>query len=159
LALIKPNEKKEPGEQTEPAKERPRTLAAARQKATLNGEKIRQSGGTISRGNVSFDVKMTPFGDYDREFISAVEQCWRLLLENHQGTQIAGKVVVDFRLSYDGRISDVMVQENTSSEIQAMLCKLAIVKPSPYPRWPPAMRRELGEKPREVRFTFYYNTY
>jgi hypothetical protein len=67
--------------------------------------------------------------------------------------------VVDFRLTYDGRITDIKVNEKDTyvTETQAVLCQSAILNPQPYPRWPTAMWREMGGKPREMRFTFYYN--
>jgi len=33
------------------------------------------------------------------------------------------KVVVDFRLTYDGRITDMKIQENEAGEILGMLCQ------------------------------------
>ena len=146
------------GEALAPPKERPRTLAAARaQKAMLSGEKIRQDGGVSAHGQVSFDAKATTFGEYDLAFIVAVEQCWHNLLDEHQGTQRPGKVVVDFRLTYDGRITDMKVQDNEVGEILSMLCQSAILNPQPYPRWPTDMRKTIGGNSREIRFTFYYN--
>ena len=167
LALVRPKETKPPtdgsldtdtGDSNNPPKDRPRTLAAARaQKAALAGEKIRQDGGSPVHGSVAFDVKATPFGDYDRDFIAAVQQCWYNLIDEHQGTHRAGKVTVDFRLTHDGRITDIKVQENEVGEILSMLCQSAIQNPAPYPRWPTAMRQVIPGNYREIRFTFYYN--
>src|SRR5262249_49330089 len=103
LAIVRPRDTKPPNEgsvekatgQTPAPRDRPRTLSAARaQKALLTGEKMRQEGGSSSVGQVSFDAKATPFGEYDAAFIAAVEQCWHLLIEQHQGTQRPGRVVV-----------------------------------------------------------------
>jgi outer membrane biosynthesis protein TonB len=168
LALVRPRETKpvdarvdttaDPSTKPPQPRERPRTLAAARaQKGILTGQPMRQSGGVSSRGKVAFDTKATPFGDYDRDFIAAVEQCWHILLDNHSGTHRAGKVVVDFKLTYDGRITDVVIQENEVGEILSMLCQSAILNPQPYPRWPAQMRQVIGANSREIRFTFYYN--
>jgi len=166
LALVKPREPKPPsdgqvmdasGDSKIPPKERPRTLAQARAaKGILTGEKMKQDGGTSSRGRLAFDTKATSFGDYDAAFIAAVEQCWYNLLDDHQGTQRHGKVVVEFRLTPDGRITDIKVPNNEVGEILSMLCQSAILNPQPYPRWPAAMRKEIGSS-REIRFTFYYN--
>ena len=118
---------------------------------------MRQDGGTSSRGKVSFDTKSTPFGEYDAAFIAAVEQCWHNLLNDHQGTQRSGKVIVDFKLTYDGRITDVRVQDEQVGPVLSMLCQSAIQNPAPYPRWPAQMRQTIGGNSREIRFTFYYN--
>ncbi len=167
LALVKPREPKPPtdgqvdagtGQSLTQPKERPRTLAAARaQKAMLSGQAMKQDGGVSDRGKIAFDTKATPFGDYDLAFISAVERCWHILLDEHQGTRRPGKVVIVFILNYDGRISDIKIQENDVGEISAMLCQSAILNPSPYPRWPAKMRQEIGGNSREMTFTFYYN--
>jgi hypothetical protein len=166
LALVRPKESKPPsdgvvdtgtGEAATP-KNRVRTLAEARaRKAMLSGETFKQQGGASSWGKVALDAKATPFGDYDLAFIAAVEQCWHILLEEHQGTQRSGKVVVDFRLTYDGRITELRVQDNEVGEILSMLCQSAILNPQPYPRWPAQMRQTIGGNSRDIRFTFYYN--
>jgi hypothetical protein len=160
LALVRPNPKppaegqdKGTGEQPD----RPRRLSQVRDQAMLSGQRIRQAGGSRSPGRVSFDAKATPFGDYDAAFIAAVEQCWHLLLEQHRGTQRSGKVVVEFSLSYDGRITDLKVEENDAGEILGMLCQSAILNPAPYPRWPAQMRQTIASNSRSMRFTFFYN--
>jgi len=167
LAFVRPREPKpatagevDTGSSQAQPKERPRTLAAARaQNPKLAGQTMKQEGGMSNLGKVAFDTKATPFGDYDLAFISAVERCWYLLLDQHEGTRLTGKVVVDFRLTYDGRITDIKVNEKDAfvTETQAVLCQSAILNPQPYPRWPTPMWREMGGKPREMRFTFYYN--
>jgi hypothetical protein len=156
LALVRPKDG-QVDTNTEQPRERPRTLAAARQqKAMLSGQTMKQAGGFSERGQVSFDVKATAFGDYDAAFIAAVEQCWHILIDEHQGTRRAGRVVVDFRLTYDGRITDIKIQENEVGEILSMLCQSAILNPAPYPRWPAQMRQTIGGNSREIRFTFIY---
>jgi hypothetical protein len=163
LALVRPRDPKPPSDGeldtgTGVTRDRPRTLSEARaRKAMLAGQPMKQEGGVSHRGKVAFDTKATPFGDYDLAFIAAVERCWHLLLDEHQGTQRPGKVVVDFRLTYDGRITNIQVQENEVGEILSMLCQSAILNPQPYPRWPVAMRQTIAGNYRDIRFTFYYN--
>jgi hypothetical protein len=154
LALVRPKD----GEVDTPTppRERPRRLSDVRAKAMLSGQTMKQAGGISERGQVSFDVKATAFGDYDAAFIAAVEQCWHILIDEHQGTRRAGRVVVDFRLTYDGRITDIRIHENEVGEILSMLCQSAILNPAPYPRWPAQMRQTIGGNSREIRFTFIY---
>ena len=138
--------------------DRPRTLAAARAaKGMLAGEKMRQDGGANQRGQLSVDVKGTPFGAYDAAFIAAVQQRWYDLIDNSQVVQRSGKVVLQFRLIYDGRITDMKVNDNNVGELLCLLCQRAVLDPAPYARWPSDMRRVIGENYREVTFTFYYN--
>ena len=146
------------GEALSAAPDRPRTLAAARaRKAMLTGEKMKQDGGTRQRGNLSFDVKATAFGAYDAAFIAAVQQRWYDLLESTPYTQRSGKVIVEFRLNYDGRISDIRAVGNEVGELLALICQRAILDPAPFARWPTDMRRAIGANYRDVTFTFYYN--
>lgn len=164
LALLKPKKPSDgqldatTGDSSLKPKDRPKTVAEAKaRKGLLTGEKIRQDGGTMNKGSVAFDVKASPFGDYDAAFISAVERCWHLLLDEHQGTRRPGKVVVDFKLNSDGRITEIKIASNEVGEIQSMLCQSAILNPAPYPRWPAQMRQTIAGNTREIRFTFYYN--
>jgi hypothetical protein len=143
---------------------RPRTLAAAQAMKPLNeqsalaGARMRQDGG-VKRFSVqsSLDVRASPFGAYDAKFVSAVQQCWYGLLdEQRYSLDRLGKVVVDFHLTSDGRITEMKLVESNVGDIYGTLCQLAISKPAPYEKWPPDMRRMVGNNFREVRFTFYY---
>jgi hypothetical protein len=155
---VKPEEGKAPelGAPPKP-KEKPRTLVAARAQKNLVGEPMKQNGGAAARGKIAFDVKATPFGSYDAQFIAAVQQRWFDLLESTQFGQRSGKVVLEFRLNYDGRISDMKVNGNEVGELLGLLCQRAILDPAPYQKWPSDMRRMVGSNFRDVSFTFYYN--
>lgn len=161
---IKPPEKTGDGSEPEkiaapPAHVRPRTLAAARQQnPMLAGRALEQDGGVERPGRVALDVKGSPFGDYDRAFINAVQDRWYQLLEKNKFMMDRrGRVVVDFRLAHDGRITNVKSSDNNVGELLGLLCQKAIMDPSPFQRWPIEMRRMVGAEYREVRFTFYYD--
>jgi len=171
LSLAKPDEKpdkeKSPKVQSEsetPAdrpketkRTRPRLLEEA-SKSMLKGEKMKQEGG-VNRLSLdsSLGVKATIVGEYDREFVAAVQQRWDTLLEG-RSTAVPGKVVLQFRLHQDGRITDVLTIENSAGSMLGLYCEMAIRDPSPYRKWPTAMRRELAADFRDVKFTFYYLT-
>jgi hypothetical protein len=108
-----------------------------------------------SGGHISLVTKATPFGEYDAAFLGQVEKWWHLLIENNRGAQ-PGKVVVDFRLTQDGRITNMRVRENEAGEIAGMLCQSAILNPVPYPKWPAQMRQTINGTSREMRITFSY---
>ncbi len=159
----------EPRKKPEPVppdpKPRPRTLkeAMARlpeaQVNRLAGQKMRQDGGVRRLATSSaLDVKASPFGDYDRAIIVAIQNRWFDLLDMRGfGHEKSGRVVLNFRLHQDGRITNMDVTENTVDEMLSLLCQKAILDPAPYARWPSDMRRMIGADYREVRFTFYYN--
>lgn len=144
-------------------KPRPRTLAQARQlqpqKSQIAGKKMKQEGGVKRRNIVpSMDTLGTPFGVYDAWFIAQVQQRWYYLLEqNSYAYNWAGHVKVSFRLYYDGRVTDFMIDQNNSGEIQGVLCQKAILENVPYRQWPSDLRRMVDKDYRKLRFTFYYN--
>jgi hypothetical protein len=139
---------------------RPRTVAEAKaQKGVIEGKKIRQEGGARKHSiGTNLDVQATPFGAYDSMFIQAVQARWFSLLDERDfaGGQ-AGKVVLEFRLNHDGRITALRVVESDVDEILSWLCQRAILDPAPYRPFPSDLRRMLNNDFREVRFTFYYN--
>ena len=174
LAMAKPGPEQKPVPQPmapslpaaakEPSRIRPRTVAAALAQTDLNpnsaliGQKMAQEGG-VKRFRVesSLEVKASSLGNYDARFVAAVQQCWDALLEQqHYSLDRLGKVVIDFRLTEDGRITDMRVVEENVGDIWTTICQLAITKPSPYEKWPTDVRRMVGADYRDVRFTFYY---
>jgi hypothetical protein len=119
---------------------------------------MKQDGGVTRRASLAMEnVKGTPFGAYDQMFIQAVQQRWYDLIDSSQFVQRSGKVVLQFRLTYDGRISDLRVNESDVGDLLALLCQRAILDPAPYKPWPADMRRMIGANFRDVTFTFYYN--
>ncbi len=141
------------------AASRPRTVAEAKaQKGIIEGQKMRQDGGVKRRLNMSMDVKATPFGSYDNAFIAAVQSSWfRQLDERQLFSNDAGKVVVEFRLNYDGRITGLRVVEAQVNDHLAWMCQRAVLDVNPFIAFPSDMRRLVKNDFREIRFTFYYN--
>ena len=133
---------------------RPRKLSEVTGRPT---DRIKQDGGVrrLSMSS-SLDVKGSIIGQYDAEFIAAVEARWFQLIDQ-QNLRDGGKVVVNFRLHPDGRISNTSVPETTVKGLIAQLiCRSAIEEPAPYKKWPAEMRRELNADFRDITFTFFY---
>lgn len=148
----------------QPQRERPRTVAAAKAMRQLNpdsalvGEQMKQEGG-VSRFSVesSLSAQGTPLGNYDAKFVAAVQRCWNESLDEHRYTgERAGKVVLKFKLTSEGRIQDMETVESSVGEIYTVLCQLAVTKPAPYEKWPDEVRKLLRGNQREVTFTFHY---
>jgi hypothetical protein len=164
LTMGKPGDRENKSEGDAP-KPKPRTVAEAKarlaqqQRQSTAGERTKQDGGVRRRSLVSsLDAIGSPFGAYDAAVIAAVQERWYGLLEERSyASDRTGKVVLEFRLNYDGRVTDIKVVENTVDEMLCLLCQKAIVDPAPFGRWPSDMRRMVPEDYREVRFTFYYN--
>lgn len=134
---------------------RPRTLAEARQ---LAGEKMKLDGGVSRRGNTSLlDVKGTTFGQYDEVIRMAVQQRWYSLLESRgYSYRGGGKVVIEFRLHADGRVTNAKIEESNMDLNLSYLCLAAIEDPAPFGAWPDDMRRMIGEDYRDLKFQFFY---
>jgi hypothetical protein len=141
---------------------RPRTIKEAllRQNRTqLVGEKMKQDGG-VSKNKIvaSYDAKASPFGAYDAALIEAIQSRWYDLLDQiSYNNYRSGRVVVSFRLNYDGRITDMRIAETTVGDTLALLCQKAILDPAPYDKWPQEMRQMADKDYRDISFTFYYN--
>ncbi|HKS37756.1 MAG TPA: hypothetical protein VJW76_11240 [Verrucomicrobiae bacterium] len=152
LALAKPTE------QEPPKRERPRKLADVKpQETAMAGKKTKQDGG-VRRAQIvaSLDVKATPFGAYDAAIIAAIQKRWYDLLDQSTFPPRTGRVVIEFRLYADGRITDLKVTEEDVGDILTVYCRRAISDPAPYGPWPSDMRRMIGKEYRDVKFTFYY---
>lgn len=135
--------------------ERPRTLAQALHQ--LPGQMMKQDGGVPRQATTpAFDVKLTGYGDYDERFIEAVSQRWFDLLDSRQfALDRAGKVVLQFTLHFDGRVTDMKITENTVGDVLGYVCEKAINDPAPFAPWSSDMRQKLGDS-RDFQFTFYY---
>ena|SRR5687767_9080514 len=94
---------------------------------------------------------------YDAKMIGRIKKRWLELTPLIQ-MRGAGQVVVDFRLSYDGQVSDVRVRPTRLLGFAVEICKQAILDCAPFDPWPAEMRRLIGETGREVTFTFNYST-
>ncbi len=118
---------------------------------------MKQDGGVDRRGSVSFDTRATPYGEYDDAMIQAIQDRWYGLLDQRDyASDSRGRVVLQFVLHFDGRVSDMNIAENTAGEVLGLICRKAVEDNSPFAPWPSDMRRMLGET-RHIQFTFYYN--
>jgi hypothetical protein len=129
---------------------------AAVEDSTL-GEPARKNGGAnLLSVKPALVVKGSPTATYDAAFVSAVKARWYQLLENRT-PNAPGKVVVEFRMRSDGRVTNVSVIQNEVTEFLSAICQQAILDPAPYARWPGEMRRDVGADFRDVQFTFYFD--
>jgi hypothetical protein len=137
---------------------RARTLAEARQrKGIVVAPKMKQEGGIRKIGPEMLDVRGTRFGAYDAAIVAAVQQHWYdLLAERKFAGEGMGKVVLEFHLNSNGKITEMKTTNTEVGAVLAVICQRAVLDPSPYAEWPSDMRREIGRNYREVRFTFYY---
>ena len=110
----------------------------------------------MEQNTVSLDVPETPFSSYDAQFFSAVERRWHSLLGSSAFKHRPGKVIIDFVLRHDGKVTDLKVRENEVDEIFALICQRSILDPAPYPHWTDDMRLRVGANRRTMSITFHY---
>ncbi|HEY4415315.1 MAG TPA: energy transducer TonB [Verrucomicrobiae bacterium] len=140
-----------------PQPPRPRTLNAAREQLHLPGQQMKQDGGAHRRLQASFDVKATPFGDYDRRLIEAVQQRWDDLLTTQRfAGDRTGRVQVHFRLTNDGTVESVTIVSSSVGELFSYMCQASIEEAAPFGKWPDDMRQQIGKNFRDITFTFDY---
>ena len=136
---------------------KPRTLKEALEQNHLPGLQMRQDGAAHHGLIRSFDAKATPFGDYDSAIIYAVTERWYSLLDQQNFAQDrTGRVVVQFKLEYDGSVRDVEVLDNNVGDVLSYVCQAAIENAAPFGKWPDEMRQAIGADYREIKFTFDY---
>ena len=98
-----------------------------------------------------------PFKTYDRAFRNSIMQSWYTLLDKSKiGAHKTGKIVLQFHLNYDGRVTEMKVLEDGVGDEQAAVCQRAVLSVAPFPRWPEDMKRMVGENYRAITYTFNY---
>jgi hypothetical protein len=146
-------------DQTQQEQPRPRTLkeAYAEMAKRLPSMTMKQEGGAARHAAIpSLNVKVTGFGDYDERFAEAVDQNWENLLESQKfSLDRTGKVVLLFRLNYDGTISQMRFSENNVGDLLGYVCEKAVLDGAPYEQWTEDMRMKLGDHI-DVIYTFGY---
>lgn len=99
----------------------------------------------------------TPFGDYDRSVIQAIQQNWYTLLAAQTNkVERTGKAVIGFDLHADGSVNNIKCLESTVGDQHAKLGQQAIQKAAPFQPWPADLQRMVGANTRATTMTFYY---
>lgn len=148
------------GDQEAPKPKPPRTIAEALARLGENklvGMKMKQDGGVHRTLEISsMDARGTEFGAYDAYLVRVIANRWYQLLD---GLSFAadgyGKVVLEFDLHFNGRVTDMKMTDRSVGESLGLVCEKAVMDPAPFNPWSAEMRRMLGEV-RHIQFTFHY---
>lgn len=161
--VVEPIEgREEPSEDTEavgftaPADPRRSTPAPRPRLArALPGPVKRQDAGVSQTGYIGVDANFSQFGEYMERMVEAVSQHWhnncRLAAYSGSGSN----VVVEFRMTRDGRIRDLTTKQSTASGLGEQLVKSAIEVGDPYGPWTEDMVQILGDD-ETITFRFRY---
>jgi len=97
------------------------------------------------------------FALHDSRFFSSITNRWYILLRPIGGKQIQnGTVVLKFNLHDDGKITDLKVAKNTTTQLLASICQKAVLEIAPYEIWTPEMLKAQGQPYRTITFSFHY---
>ena len=128
-----------------------REIAAVKSRATTMG---------VSRiGITAFNVAGSPFGEYDKALIFAVQNRWYALLDENRRKQTnlpTGTVVLQFDLRADGSVANMTTKSDSSGPVAESFCREAIEGSAPFAPLSESLQRLIGGDPREIVFTFYY---
>ena len=114
------------------------------------------TSGVARIGVAAFNVAASPFGEYDKKIVRAVQSRWFALIDRNDIYERSGTVTVRFALHSDGAVRALQREENTAGEILALFCEKAILESAPFDPFPEPLRLLVGNEPRIVSFTFYY---
>lgn len=105
----------------------------------------------------SLDLNDERVGPYNAQLIAAVQARWISLVSLSGASRKAGGLVVlEFKLSSDGRVSDLKVLKSTVTKLQSSVCEEAISLPAPFAHWSWDKREAVGADSQVVTFTFRY---
>ena len=137
---------------------RPRSLAEARRKNQLVGEKSLVKSTARRLGTTGMvDAQSKSFGDYDLRMQVAIQNTWYGIVSNLVlGEVDRGRVVIKFRLLENGSIEPTQVTESSVGLLLSASCQEAIERAAPFGPWPKKMRDEIGMAWRDITFTFNY---
>jgi len=91
---------------------------------------------SLSRSSARVEISAAitagePFHSYDHQLALEVMQRLRHLIDSLVLPAGSGKVVVKFRIDSTGKVSSPSIVLNETSEILGLVCKRAILDPSP----------------------------
>jgi hypothetical protein len=130
---------------------------AAGSNREIAARKSRVMAAGVGRIGISaFNVAGSPFGEYDKTLIRAVQSRWYALIQQNGLYERSGTVTLHFNLLQDGSVQDMAFKENSAGEILGLFCQKAVVDSAPFAPLPENLRMLIGDDPREVNFTFYY---
>lgn len=115
----------------------------------------RQAAGVSQTGYIGVNANFSEFGEYMERMVEAVTQRWHGLCASRSYGETQTHVMLEFKVTREGTIEEMSVEESTSQALGVLLCRTAIEQGAPYGVWPKEMVGVLGEQ-QTVRFAFYY---
>jgi hypothetical protein len=121
------------------------------------------ASGTARTGITAFNVAGSPFGEYDKALMVAVQSRWYALVDKNGLYERAGTVTVQFFLQSDGTLKTdgagrplLQTKDDGAGVVLASFCEKAILDSAPFPPFSEELKTLIGSDAREIDFTFYY---
>jgi len=119
-------------------------------------EKTRIEGSISNRGKAAVDALKTPLAVYKKQVNAAIGSRWYFYVQQRRDLISLGSAKMSYRITPQGKITDVKVVENTSNEVFAMICERSIreaeIGPPPEEATPAMIG---GRLEGELTFTYY----
>ena len=106
-------------------------------------------------GVIAMDASLSEFGEYEKQFYSAIQNGWYNEIAYHQPIESSSRVTVSFVLHSNGTINGLSVLSSTAGAMATRICESAIVRRSPFRAWTREMVEVYGLS-RELTLRFYY---
>jgi len=112
--------------------------------------------GTSNIGPIAYSAKWSNYGAYLHKMMEAIQIQWeRILIDTRTEPPSGSFVTVKFTLDKNGKITEILNVESTSSEPGKASCVSAITNTAPYGDWTDDMIAVLGTS-QQLTFRFYY---
>jgi hypothetical protein len=119
-------------------------------------EKTRIDGAISNRGKAAVDAVKTPLAVYKKQVNAAIGSRWYFYVQQRRDLIALGSARMTYRITPQGKITDVKVAENTSNEVFALICEQSIreaeIGPPPEEATPSMID---GRLEGELTFTYY----
>ena len=122
----------------------------------LQGPLMRSTGAALQRGTIAIDATFSEFGEYQQQFLAAIQAGWYQEIEFYQPIDTAARVHLRFELRSDGSINGVEIVETTAGEVASVICQSAIEKRSPFRPWTREMVAVFGDR-QTMDVVFHYH--
>ncbi len=144
----------QPTQAVQPQQPRPRPRLTTR---TVPGPIRRSSGRAPVMESLAVSANFSEFGGYLARVYEAIGAQFQNLTAHNEAvqTEVNTRVIVEFSLTRDGEVVDMIVAYSTAGRVATRLGQDAILLPTPYWEWTEEMVAILKEK-EAIRATFIY---
>lgn len=103
------------------------------------------------------DKNRSPIAQYNAEMRESIHDSWHVLAKTVDRNALKqGKIVVQMRQRYDGKVVSMKILESSMGAAEALLLERAILSETKYKPWPEDMFRLVGANYRMITATYYF---